>query len=157
MGHQEIMNAAKPLVCGLIYVGVNVVSLRSVYGFRPGIDFRQVFPYPLRKCGSVPLVYTFWFCRHRPTGHLSNIRSIFHRMNDSALMIPRMLPLRQCFVSCARKYKDRAVLCTDCICSSTTSVRDKLLCPLADRGSCSIHDVPSSSSLSGDHVPYNSS
>jgi hypothetical protein len=151
------VNAAKPLVCGLIYVGADFVSLRSVYGFRHGVNFRQVFPYTLRKYGSVHLVYTFCFCRYRPTEHLSNIRSIFHRMNDSALMIPRILPLRQCFVLCARKYRDLAVLCTDCCCSSTTSVRDKLLCLLAGRGSCSIHDVPSSSSLSGDHVPRSSS
>jgi hypothetical protein len=27
------VNAAKPLVCGLVYVGVDFVSLRSVYGF----------------------------------------------------------------------------------------------------------------------------
>jgi hypothetical protein len=151
------VNAAKPLVCGLIYVGVDFVFLRSVYGFRPGVELRQVFPCTLRKCGSVYLVYKFWFCRHCPTEHLSNIRGIFHRMNDSALMIPHILPLRQCFVSCARKYRDLAVLCTDCRCSSTTCVRDKLLYLLAGRGSCSIHNVLSFSNLPGDHVPHNPS
>jgi hypothetical protein len=151
------VNRAKPLVCGLIHVGVDFVSPRSVYGFRPGIDFRHVFPCTLRKCGSIYSVYTFWFCRHCRTEHLSNIRGIFHRMKYSALTIPHMLPLRQCFLSYARNYRDLEVLCTDCRCSSTSSVQYKLLYLVAGCGSCSIHNVPSFSNLSGDHVPHNSS
>ena len=85
------------------------------------------------------------------------LEGIFHRMKDSALTTPHMLPLRQCFVSYARNYRDLEVLCTDCRCSSTSSAQYKLLYLVAGCGSCSIHNVPSFSNLSGDHVPHNSS